>query len=904
MNKFLALLISASFSQLKGIDSPKQRKATLLVERCYKDKGLSPADELAIENLIITIESLSPLDQARVASLAHIELQKTRRILQKNRYGKVSATEKKRLEYELLLVSIQEKHLERFSALILQKDPTYKKGTPWGVTTFGPTKESYTKATQQLVAYTKLERQKLLHNSETAISFFHAQNNAALPKIMQFWWFKPEQNNIIAMARATAPCLTACAAELAKVGEQAAEETLDVVGDVGVEGVTGEQAIKNAQTINDLEATSAKLTDADQAQEEINQIANDALAEMTDAADPLTSTIASQNTELAGQPLQSLNNMLTVSKNATNDLAATAEKLTTQAEQRVNQQTTALSNLKGIYTKGLSGNVDSLMENSATRIQNGLEWLTKKYPNSTALKSLSEGFQSSREVYGGISALISKFGPLGIIKWLESTNTGKMIYGMLKLSIVMSGSSMFNAWINQQTFAAYTALSQFKLQLADAMQNNITRVQTAFAVKNAQLTTAFQTTFAQLNTAQASLQIESAKNITYLNSSLIESTMQQLYMSEPMYNDQLFLLSPMLTPTRPPTNTPLIITAPGAGSNWQTAATLTPQQQAQGSWAGPIVAEKKQTIAQATAINTNAQTPIPASVTISSVLNILPQQAPAYSPWYNIFRRGNWEFEVTETNGVYTGSFVQQTVVPLIPADPADNSSTPIFLQALYNSIFTQYIPPALYYGLTETHIIQIACTLNKVSYPFFMGFDFNAGRWLSGVDQLRYQRRTVGVLGSAQGQSALWFGETFYMQPQQALQAQVNAVWPLWQFFDSATYAAAWSATNPNASIATKPLYTDPAPETKNPLIAPGTTIIFSIATQPTQVTLSAQIAGSEEPFINNLVIPNLNPKVFVYHNIGLIAAGCSASFTILHPQALRYSQASLQAFLQQVAS
>lgn len=895
MKKNLFLLACINSVPLVSKSTQLEKKAELLVERCYKNKGLSAVDELTIEQLIASLEALPPLEQARVATLAHKELKKVTQQLQKNLHDKkVRAAEKKRITYELFLVSVQEKHLERFSTLTLQKEPGYKKGDLWISTTFGPTKESTTKIVQQLVAYTKLERHKLLATPQTAISFFYAQNNASLPKVMRFWWFKPEQQQVIKMARATTSCLNACSAALVDVAETA--EALDVVGDIGVEGVAGEEATENAALAAQLEKDTQTFIDPVQAETAINQTLNDAITNMADSVDPLASLgRATDATQLAGQPLQSLTKMSAASDQALTDLDTTSESVTEKIQSEITTQQTTLDALKGVYNKGLGGTVDSIMETSANRIQDGLEWLTKKYPNSTALKSLSQGFQSTRALYGGVSSLIGKFGPLGVIKWLETSETGKVIYSMLKLSIVMSGSSMFNAWINQQTFAAYAKLSAFKVQLANAMQDNVTRIQAAFAVKNAQLTNAFQTSFAQLNSAQATLQLKSTKDITYLNNALSETVPQQLYMSEPMYNDQLFLLSTMLTPQQQANSSAANTTS--NSSTWKTGSQLNFKQQAEGSWAGPLVAQKKQIIAQATGTTTSAQTPVPSSVTLESIITTLPQQNPAYPAWYNIFRQGNWEFEVNEVNGAYQGSFVQQSVVPLID----DNSSTPLFLQALYNSIFTQYIPPAFYYGLTETHVIQVACTLTKVSYPFFMGIDVNAGRWLSGVDQLRYQRRTLGVLGLEQAQSTVWFGETFYLQPQQALQAQVNAVWPLWQFFESSTYASTWSAANPNAVIATKPLYTD---NTKNPLIVPGVTLIFTIATQPTQVTLSVQVAGSEEPFIDNVVITNLNPKLFIYHNIGLIAAGCSASFTVLHPQALTYPQASLKTFLQEVQS
>ncbi len=897
MKKFLVLLLCAHYSLLHPEEkSIHQLKAQILVSRCYKDKGLSPVDEAKVEKLIATIEALSPHEQAHVASLAQTDLQKEIRALKKKNKEKLPASEKKQIEYQIHLASIQEKHLGQFSVTLLKKETPPKKNDIWSKTSFTSTKERYTKAAQELVAYTKIERQKLLHDASTAVSFFHASNNATLPKIMRFWWFKPDQNHVIKLARKTSACITACAAAALEVEEGAnITATVATAGKetIGVGEATAEQAAADVEKVAAAVKEAQQVTDPTTAVENISNEATTAATKMTDDVDPFEDlTLGDVGAGDAPKPTKSLNVLLPENQQATKALTEATNQLDQDAAQEVDNASTFLGRAKNIYSKiGLSRNAEHLIGNTAKEVQNGMEWLTKKYPSSTSLKLLTKGI-----------GFVGKFGPMGIIKWLESSPTGSMLYGMLKLSIVMSGSSMFNSWINQQTFAAAQQLTQFQTNLANDMQNNVTRVQAAFAVKNAQVNTTFQTSFAQLNTAQASFQAQNAKNITYLNNALTESTMQQLYMSEPMYNDQLFLLSTMLTPLRPPQGTLAIIAPPQPSSNWQTATSLSFQQQARGSWTGPIVAEKKQLIAQITGTNTSAQIPSPTPVTLATIIKSIPEQQPAYPSWHNIFRRGNWEFEVNTINGTYEGSFVQEVVVPLTNPAPTDSSATPIFLQALYNSIFTQYIPPALYYGITETHVIQIACTLNKVSYPFFMGFDFNAGRWLSGVDQLRYQRRTLGILGSAEGQSAVWFGETFYMQPQQALQAQVNAVWPLWQFFGSATYAAVWAAANPNAVIATKPLYTDPASPGKPPLITPGTTIILSVATQPTQVTISAQIVGAEEPFIDNVVVPNLNPKTFVYHNIGLISAGCSASFTILHPQALRYPQTSLSAFLQGV--
>ncbi len=875
------------------------RKAELLVNNCYHHTDLTPVQKASIQDLIVHLEGFDLFEQAQIATETQAALHKVTHSLKQQQLKAKTTSEQNYLAFQLMLATIQEKHLERFAALTLNKIPGYKKAFNasklWVNSTFGTKSNHLNSTIAELIAYTKLERENLLTTPAAITSFFHAQDNNALPQIMRFWWFRPEQHKIIKASKHITTNLMPCAAALVDIGTDAGEvaaETVEQVGATGEEvGVAGEDAASvtaDASEVAQLEKDTAPLVNESQAVEQTTETGVATATKAVNEADPLAELGLSAKSSLTPEIEQSLTELSTELQTVTDTTNNAIQEALAKTSAKLNAAKGATAWIKARYADGLVGTTEKVLSNSADWVQNGLVKLSTKYPDSGALQLATDGFKSSRSLFGAIY----KYSPLGLIKWMESSPTGKVLYDMLKLSLVMSGSSMYNSWINQQTFAAWTKLSTFKTQLATAMQTMLTNIQAAFSVKDAQLVTQFQTTIAQMSTNQTAIQSQNAQELAYLNNALTQTTMQQFYMSTPMYNDQLFALSGMLTPQAPSSTAPT-----------QTIPqTLSFSNQAAGSWAGPIVVEKKNLALGATGQAATVPTITPPQTTIEQVISALPNQTPVYAPWHNIFRRGNWEYIVNKTDaGDYQGAFVQQTVVPL---DATPTATTPIFLQALYNSIFTQYIPPAFYYKGTETHIIQIECTLKKVSYPFFMGLYFNGGRWISGIDQLRYQRRTVGVLGSAPGQSAIWFGETFYLQPQNALKQQVNAIWPLWQFFRASTGdAAVWQQQNPNAFIATKPLYNDPINSSAKPLITPGVTLIFTIATQPTQVIISVQLQGSEEPLLDNVVIPNLNSKTFMYHNIGFIAAGCAASYTLKHPQSLTYDTASLSAFLSEVS-
>lgn len=911
---FLLTLLTTPACNVIAIPTTAHRKAEILVEHCYSNKGLTPAEEASIHDLIVALEKTPPFEQARMASEAQTTLHKTIHDLKKQITLQMPLAEKKRIELQLLLAKIQEKHLERFSFLTLASLPGYKKafekGKLWVNSTFGTKNDYLTRTTQQLIAYMHLERDRFLTNPDTIISFFHAQDNSSLPKIMKFWWFRPEQLKIIQLAKKAAACVMPCAdaiGALIEGGEEAAEgleveniagttEKLGIGGDVDTTTITAD-----VSQVEEMNTAAAPLTNQSTALKKIDTIAEQRITKSITEADPaedlgLPNVSAGNSTTPKRLPLD---DQILKHSQVTQKLAASVDQETAKTTNEITQTQGVLNSIKNTWHKGLIGNAEDVLTNTANRLQTALGKLEKKYPDSGAINALSQVFKASRTLFG----VVYKFTPLGIAKWLEASPTGKMLYDMLKLSLVMSGSSMYNAWINQQTFAAWAKIRQLEIQIASGMQTITSNIQAAFTVKNAQLATSFQTRLAQMSQNQTAIQSINNEELNYLNNAITASTMQQMYLSVPMYNDKLFELSTMLTP--PPITTSISNSSPQiTQSNWQTAVNMPFQQQALGSWTGPLVATKKETILNATGqtSNNNFGTNLVAGLQtkIETILPTIPPQAPAYPTWHNIFRRGNWEFMVTQTNNGYQGTFAQHTIVPL---DTTANATTPIFLQAIYNSIFSQHIPAAFYYRGVETHIIQIACTINKVSYPFFMGFYFNGGRWISGVDQLRYQRRTLGVLGSAKGNSSIWFGETFYLQPQQALQQQVNAIWPLWQFFRASTQdSAVWQQQNPAANIATKPLYTESTSKNGTPCIVPGTTIIFTVATQPTQVTISAHIQGSSTPLIDNMTVANLNPKTYMYHNIGLISAGCSASFTITHPQSLTYPQAALSALFKEV--
>jgi hypothetical protein len=284
--------------------------------------------------------------------------------------------------------------------------------------------------------------------------------------------------------------------------------------------------------------------------------------------------------------------------------------------------------------------------------------------------------------------------------------------------------------------------------------------------------------------------------------------------------------------------------------------------------------------------------------------------------WYNPYRSGNWQFCSADYSGVTQGSvtsFVQYTAQPFTSSTYPQGD--PVF--AVQNSIFTEYIPPATYNKQSvESYTISVACTLLSEPYqPFIMGIMFNGARWISGVLDLHHQHRLFCIYslpGQKAGPYNVGFAETFYQNQGQMNLTQdqlsdqniagLNAIWPAYQLLSPQIQTLSKMATGVTVTPIANPLATIPA-------LPVGTPYIFTIETQPNQVTLTISTpdgkilypAGETAASLQNSLslpnqIQNLNGLIFLYHNIGFMAPGCSAQFCLKQPADLCFAESQIK--------
>lgn len=228
------------------------------------------------------------------------------------------------------------------------------------------------------------------------------------------------------------------------------------------------------------------------------------------------------------------------------------------------------------------------------------------------------------------------------------------------------------------------------------------------------------------------------------------------------------------------------------------------------------------------------------------------------SDWYNIFRVGNWQYMVDDD------LFAQFQTVRL-------NESTALLQgqQALYNSIFTEYIPP-----ITEGYTIVVECSLEVISYPYLCGIIFNSARWISGVVDNYHKHRFCGFFGSSDKKNYAVLEESI----------------------------AADGTSNPRVQWPAYMIFSTPANYQQQPvtLSALPLSYRFTITTQKNLVTVMIEPLDNEGKAGAPLTLTkkNCDTSMFLYHSIGFMSAGCSATFKIKEPTDLVYSVEQKNAF------
>lgn len=216
------------------------------------------------------------------------------------------------------------------------------------------------------------------------------------------------------------------------------------------------------------------------------------------------------------------------------------------------------------------------------------------------------------------------------------------------------------------------------------------------------------------------------------------------------------------------------------------------------------------------------------------------------SSWRNIFRSGNWQYMPD------LKLFYQTQLVKITGDNVAQQASN-----CLYNSITTEYYPPAI-----DAYDIVIECTLINYDPACLVGITFNNARWISGVPDTLNQHRFIGLYGTN------------------------NNLYAVLEESSTSTDKNSPSTLSPAYKILTNPNnYTQ-----KNiPTLLTPIKLIFAINTSANKVTaVISQTTQNSSTTIAQFERTDLQSPLFKYHGLGFIAAGCIAQFKIIKPQEL----------------
>jgi len=239
---------------------------------------------------------------------------------------------------------------------------------------------------------------------------------------------------------------------------------------------------------------------------------------------------------------------------------------------------------------------------------------------------------------------------------------------------------------------------------------------------------------------------------------------------------------------------------------------------------------------------------------------------PGSGAWYNVFRRGNWQYIADEK------TFYQVApITPLQSPDPSNASALTVAQQVEYSTIFTEYYPQKPASGYT----VVVAMNLSSVTYPFFAGVLCNQARWVSGVPDRIRQQRFVGLYGAVD--------KTIYaviVESTPATQVEISSGVPSMK---SPFYLLTNSAmTNFTQQVLVS---------NTTSLVVPAR-YLLTITTTPTQVSLTLLDNSTQNPVTINLTKSNMSPTIFNFHGVGLVSAGAAASFNIQKPADLGFTQ------------
>lgn len=793
--------------------------------------------------------------------------------------------------HKLWIATVQKEHFEQ-CARIFNQDLSFleklygffqaKLNSIWCslISVFIKKTPTIIRITNGLIFYAEIECSEIFIDHESTLLFLINQNKQSIPLIIRIWDFPFYRHELLngikkfyqgalaqsevleslaedagsdvtetatetaaqeAQASAATQALTKAQADLDKALnpediEQALEQMPTNLSDAFLN--TFNKVIGNKSLVPPIEQSEADFTQA------INKIEQNesSFLEKAQAAQKATESTQQEYKEFEKSSFErTFNNFSQKVNQAINPL----EKAMTATEKMESSFFSLGAKIKKLYDM-------SFLKTAMGQLRTWINKSTigKYYATSDSLQTTAHLLSYLGKPTKFIFNYAQKFTLTNIYRAAMAHSVGKMIVSMIEQSELSMGSQIVSSWQSASDALIFVALSEkrssliaqqtlFFAQLSKKQETILNEINGAFTSKIATIAQ----NFSFLPDSSGNITIQGllpslfSSQQSFISQSLITTTIKSLFLTNSFFDDQLFYYAPM-------------------------AAHLSE------------------------------------GIT-----------------WYNPYRLGNWQFcsidySLTTKNPIT--SFVQYGIQSCI-SQKNPNGDPEI---AIKNSIFAEYIPKNYFNNLTESYQIVIDCTLlEKPETPFMMGIIFNGARWISGVIDFHHQHRLFCIYslpGQPKNTMNVGFAETFYKTLTDSADDQLahsttgsinNAIGPTYQLFSPSKEALLSLAQANNIPLITNPL-------AQVATLEIGSCYRFIITTQATQVALSIEkpdgtllfpsieqaLSSATNPSSkgqpNNYQINLLNNLTFLYHNIGFIAAGCSAQFIIQQPTDLVYTK------------
>lgn len=465
-----------------------------------------------------------------------------------------------------------------------------------------------------------------------------------------------------------------------------------------------------------------------------------------------------------------------------------------------------------------------------------------------------------------------------IYRYLMSKPMGKMLVMMIEQSEVTTGGQVVTSWVNASDALVFASLTKQQTALTSELINFSSQVSASqITIKNA-INTQFTTNIAKI-ASEFSVQSDSSGNQTmlgalpelfsaeqtYVTNALINTTVKEVFLTNPLSDDQMFYYAPMMFPTE---KNALSNTLPDSIKNrWYNLYQ-------NGNWQFCRVDYSQYTSSPVTSFVQYEVIPLGTS-TFADGDPVIAAQTTIFGEYIPTARK--------KVKSVETYTISIECILLAKPINPCIMGI--IYNQARWisgvkdfenqNRLFCIYTtkdqaPGTMNVGFAETfYQNQSADTINQ--------------------DQLSDQGTLAGLTNTSGAPSGF------------------NAVWPAFQILSKDIDAL--------AQLQQKNLVNPiPNPRATIQELEVGIPYTFTIENQPSSVTLTitnkstgkvifpynqnptgeVQTAGlTEEKNKINL----LNPLFFLYHNIGFMSAGCSTQFIIKEPRELTYNNEQIAA-------